>query len=132
MMDDHLSMVGCLEQPGAEQTKEGEAQTDKDVLDHHDHHDHHDYHDHDQNYDDHHDYHDYHDYHDHDQNYDDHHDNHYNRHFDHHDDHDFHNDDYLGPVVHEDDVPNVEQCVSTQDPNKRFGDPLPDDDDYYD
>ena len=116
MMDDHLSMVGCLEKPGAEQTKEGEAQTDKDVLDHHDHDDHHDHHD----------------YHDHDHNYDDHHDHHYNCHFDHHDDHDFHNDDYLGPVVHEDDVPNVEQSVPTQDPNKCFGDPLPDDDDYYD
>ena len=36
----HLSMVGGLEQPGAEQTKEREAQTDKDVLDHN-HHNHH-------------------------------------------------------------------------------------------
>ena len=34
-------------------------------------------------------------------------------------------DDNLGPVVHEDDVPNIKESVTTQDPNKRLRDPLP-------
>merc|ERR1719222_5973 len=59
---DNLRMVGRLEQPGAEQAKEREAEPDKDVL---------------------------------------------------------------GPVVHEDDVPNIKESVTTQDPNKRLRDPLP-------
>ena len=35
-------------------------------------------------------------------------------------------DDNLGPVVHEDDVPNIKESVTTQDPNKGLRDPLPD------
>ena len=33
--------------------------------------------------------------------------------------HDDHDDDvHLGPVVHEDDIPNIEKGVSAQNPNK--------------
>ena len=35
--------------------------------------------------------------------------------YDHHDD-----DVHLGPIVHEDDIPNIEKGVSAQNPNKRL------------
>ena len=36
--------------------------------------------------------------------------------------HDDHDDDvvHLGPIVHEDDIPNIEKGVSAQNPNKRL------------
>ena len=40
--------------------------------------------------------------------------------------HDDHDDGvYLGPIVHEDNIPNIEKGVSAQNPNKRLWDPLP-------
>ena len=57
-------------------------------------------------------------------------DNHHSDHDDHNDHgHDHgHHDDNLGPVVHEDDIPNIEESVATQDSNKSLRDPLPDGD----